>query len=1038
MSGPRTRSRGFGLSERHAERLHLWEASEGTGLQLRDFVKSQGGQGMNVLVHGKGRDVAELYDCVAHDFNRQAIDFTDKLCALTALEISFRPICAELGLAAPSKGVLLDAFLTSRDFRPATRKFVNSADGDPSLGDPKIDRKREGFLTINTIRIVLHLISRTYATHFRLGLCRPREDGLNFDVTVFEPLVDESTRKISKTRTVWLYKNGLAQDQGLGWEGIAPDNCKPTSVDSTSANQGESEEVYDDAPPSPTPSLKRRRPSDGEFTVSKKARASPTIPSEPEPVSRFTRSRKSNKPEQRRSRPSPLKRGAIKAGYYYPPSPPNSRGPSSEKDDERIAANQSSSVDINYIRRSARAQKQPPWGEMSDISIEELLLWFPNHVLNWPGLALLVESKGWDQAHVAKFLFNNLVATMREEDQYAVKLNTVGSKLARAVKRIPGLEHYSFSTRASYKVQIAQSWHHLLLPPDGWKTEPAELWEFFIPPEAKEIRIPPELRGRPFSRRLYNAYCDRHGIARPFDDVPEPPVLQRDEPHPLLDSPDIDTESPIELGLKYIRENPQEWHGGTAALPLTVDARVPEDYDRRDIVRDFPHLLFGETFLYVHAEVSHRDIVQIWRTENEAYLKLQWPAGSETEMIKKAEAAVRKRKQIAIEVLARKEEGIEHRKDKPSNVTVQRIHQLFEIYKGSCGQKIRDIRSRLSRTELDEMQRERESRRINRRSSRDRINQPSASSRAQRYATRGSGRVARPFAEPHDDVLASDLLYSGPPVREPDPGAVVSAPIPDPYNGPAVANGEHAANAPNSRPMDAPNDGIPMNVDPANASWNLPNEYNFSLGSMDFGNLSFGSFDRVLRNSDPELSAIPQAGHHAINVTSAPDMPPAAPFDPNLIDPALLVDPSNEFSLIRPQGGFDPNTLLRANADAQLFYPSGRLPSTTPFSPTTHSSNIRVPSSAHRASIRSSTIGNGIGRGNSWDVFMHEIGTANAVDQAFDVFTTLNSESQQREEQKRKSSDRSVLPEYAWTAFAAMPGAMGMDGVDEEMDDVIM
>ncbi|KAF2870894.1 hypothetical protein BDV95DRAFT_70784 [Massariosphaeria phaeospora] len=38
-----------------------------------------------------------------------------------------------------------------------------------------------------------------------------------------------------------------------------------------------------------------------------------------------------------------------------------------------------------------------PWAEMSDIRIEELLIYFPNHVLHWPGLALGFRKQNWDR-----------------------------------------------------------------------------------------------------------------------------------------------------------------------------------------------------------------------------------------------------------------------------------------------------------------------------------------------------------------------------------------------------------------------------------------------------------------------------------------------------------------------------------------------------------------------------------------------------------------------------------------------------------------
>ncbi len=38
-----------------------------------------------------------------------------------------------------------------------------------------------------------------------------------------------------------------------------------------------------------------------------------------------------------------------------------------------------------------------PWGEMDDISFEELIIYFPNHVVRWPFLALGLRKLGWDR-----------------------------------------------------------------------------------------------------------------------------------------------------------------------------------------------------------------------------------------------------------------------------------------------------------------------------------------------------------------------------------------------------------------------------------------------------------------------------------------------------------------------------------------------------------------------------------------------------------------------------------------------------------------
>ena len=1065
MTAPRTRSQGAVPTTPRGFELFPWEEGEDVGIQFPDFIRTSDRQGLNVLVHGKKDDLTDLRGSIDCQYVRQPVDFNDKLCALNALEISIRPVCGELNLSPPTKGVLLDAFLTNRDYKPAARKFCNFSTGDESLGDPKEDRKREGFLSINSIRIVLYLISRSYSTNFRLGVCRPREDGVNFDVTVFDPLVDETTRKFAKSQTVWLYKNNIARDNGLGWEGIAPDDSRPISLDSTAEGQLETGEVRHQLQKRPATAHKRQYPDEDELLPPKRARAFRGA--------RLTRAHQASWLEQSDSpltslEPSEAEEDSI---HSLRSRKPRAASPSNDSSSDEDEPSVPSHCDINYIRQSPRAQKHPPWAQMSDISIPELLLWFPNHVLNWPGLALLIESKGWDQAHVAIFLYNNLVATMKKEDQYVVKLNTIGSKLARAIKRLPFHDLFSFTTRANYKAQTdAIRGKYLLEPPTNWETEPAELWEFFIPPEKKEIRIPPEVRDKPFTRRLYNAYCDRRGIARPYDDVPEPQIVQPGNHHPLLDSPELDTEYPAELGFKYIRPNPQEWLAGTTALPLTIDARVPEDYDRRDIVRDFPHVLFGDTFLYVHAELTHKEIVQIWRDEHASYLRYHWKADTETAVVKKAEAAIRKRKQIAIELQAARDEGIDGRRDKATNPTIKRINQAFENYKGECGRTTREVKKRLSRSELDQINRERERRRVNKRSKRNQSRSSPVSSIPLENTARSVGREARTFTGSRNELLASDVLYSGPPA--PSQRFTANRAAVTPYLGlntvqrnsvyydPIQRNAAHQNGVqrapwhPNMRFLPTNPPSIPMGMNTGTVPMTMQNGFApgaFSNGgnldgtfNFDFNNnLSLGSLPRSLRMSNPQLSAIPNANNTLSPLRASSGMH---------IDPALL-NAGSSFGTgpVEPQvnnasGESNPHMGLFGGANRSAPFP-GYVP---PFL-NNQSLNQIPPSGVPQQDQRRST-GNG---SNGWGSFMAQFpdmntraslstsrpptrssrgdqGNAMSTDDQ-SIFNDFTVEIDEDELQKRKSSDRS-LSGLNWNAFVAMPGAgpMELDADDNE------
>ncbi|KAF2658234.1 hypothetical protein K491DRAFT_756313 [Lophiostoma macrostomum CBS 122681] len=78
------------------------------------------------------------------------------------------------------------------------------------------------------------------------------------------------------------------------------------------------------------------------------------------------------------------------------------------------------------FNRAGERSKQPignappyfldlPWDIMENISLEELVVYFPNHVLCWPGLALILRVAGWDM------LFNrtaNLINIARGSDVF--------------------------------------------------------------------------------------------------------------------------------------------------------------------------------------------------------------------------------------------------------------------------------------------------------------------------------------------------------------------------------------------------------------------------------------------------------------------------------------------------------------------------------------------------------------------------------------------------------------------------------------------
>ncbi|KAF2004657.1 hypothetical protein P154DRAFT_571867 [Amniculicola lignicola CBS 123094] len=59
------------------------------------------------------------------------------------------------------------------------------------------------------------------------------------------------------------------------------------------------------------------------------------------------------------------------------------------------------------IGNAPRFERQLPEDLMKDITLEEAIVYFPNHVLKWPGLALSLRMNGWDQTfHRVAYLIN--------------------------------------------------------------------------------------------------------------------------------------------------------------------------------------------------------------------------------------------------------------------------------------------------------------------------------------------------------------------------------------------------------------------------------------------------------------------------------------------------------------------------------------------------------------------------------------------------------------------------------------------------------
>jgi len=103
--------------------------------------------------------------------------------------------------------------------------------------------------------------------------------------------------------------------------------------------------------------------------------------------------------------------------------------------------------------------KDLPWDDMDGITLEEFIIYFPNHVARWPGLALWLRHQSWDRLFYRTARLINLARgshyAVNRERQH-VEVLPLMMKVQRAVQEM--VPHYQLADHDSYDEQPTKEW----------------------------------------------------------------------------------------------------------------------------------------------------------------------------------------------------------------------------------------------------------------------------------------------------------------------------------------------------------------------------------------------------------------------------------------------------------------------------------------------------------------------------------------------------------------------------------------------------
>lgn len=151
-----------------------------------------------------------------------------------------------------------------------------------------------------------------------------------------------------------------------------------------------------------------------------------------------------------------------------------------------------------------------PWDEMDDISFEELIIYFPNHVVRWPFLALGLRKLGWDRLFFRTARLINLARGSHyrpnRQNKHTETL-PIMLKVEAAIQEIDARYTLSDHHRWDYQITMDWIWEHRKTNPKCFVREGHGTVTFA---EITHYVHRHAFEDRPFSRRVRRAHISPH------------------------------------------------------------------------------------------------------------------------------------------------------------------------------------------------------------------------------------------------------------------------------------------------------------------------------------------------------------------------------------------------------------------------------------------------------------------------------------------------------------------------------------------------
>ena len=167
-------------------------------------------------------------------------------------------------------------------------------------------------------------------------------------------------------------------------------------------------------------------------------------------------------------------------------------GPFYTEEDAGRASLRAQQLANKAIGNAPSWEKELPWTELTDCTLEELIIYFPNHVARWPGLALYLLSKNWDRLFYRTARLINMARGSDRTEYQHIEVLPLVFKLQRAIRQIDPEGLLSIQDLTGDVVR-----RYILRKPDGLRTCRTCKLE-----EAAYFVGTHEFADRPFSRKM--------------------------------------------------------------------------------------------------------------------------------------------------------------------------------------------------------------------------------------------------------------------------------------------------------------------------------------------------------------------------------------------------------------------------------------------------------------------------------------------------------------------------------------------------------